>query len=202
FGLAKLRPQAAVATAELSIAATVTTPPVTAAGSILGTLHYMSPEQLEGLDADVRSDIFALGALLHEMLSGQKAFDGTSAAGVTSPIMSGGPPPISTLQPSVPASVDYIIRSCLHKVPDERCQSIHDVKLHLQWLLEPTATGVNSPARWTRGRMWLIGSSAFAVGGIVALLYAVRLRAPTDTSEMAPVRFMVTAPADESGAGI
>ena len=109
FGLAKLRP-AGAATGELLTRATATEP-LTAAGTILGTLHYMAPEQLEGKDADARADIFALGTVLYEMVTGRKAFEGSSAASVISAVMSAAPKAIASLQPLTPPALEQIVTS-------------------------------------------------------------------------------------------
>ena len=90
---------------------------------ILGTLQYMAPEQLEGKDADARTDIFALGTVIYEMATGQKAFTGQSQASLIAAILDATPPAISTLQPLTPASLDHIVRRCLAKAPDERWQT-------------------------------------------------------------------------------
>jgi len=105
-----------------------TTPPnLTAQGTILGTFQYMAPEQLEGKDADARTDIFAFGAVLYEMLTGKKAFEGKTQASLIHAIIGVDPPPIGSLQPLVPPTLDHIARRCLAKDPDERWQSASDL---------------------------------------------------------------------------
>src|SRR5262245_1944932 len=125
FGLAKVTP-AAVAASGLSIAPTGVTP-VTMQGTILGTLQYMAPEQVEGHEADARSDIFALGVVLYEMLTGRKAFEGKSQATLIAAIVGNEPPAISTLQPLAPPMLDDVVRMCLAKDPSARWQSAADV---------------------------------------------------------------------------
>src|SRR5579864_2209061 len=93
--------------------------PVTAAGTVVGTVQYMSPEQIQGKDADARSDIFAFGAMFYEMLAGKRAFEGKTQLSVASVILEKDPDPISTVQPLTPPAVDYIIRTCLAKDPDD-----------------------------------------------------------------------------------
>ena len=109
---------------------------VTAEGTILGTLQYMAPEQLEGREADARSDIFAFGAMLYEMVTGRKAFEGTSQASLISAILRDQPQPMSALQPVTPAALDRIVRTCLAKDPDERWQSATDLGRELRWIGE------------------------------------------------------------------
>jgi serine/threonine protein kinase len=133
FGLAKA-PTAAAAHAAL---ATMThSKPLTAEGTIVGTFQYMSPEQVEGSDADARSDIFAFGAVLYEMATGKRAFDGRTQASVIAAVLASDPKPISELQPMSPPALDRLLRTCLAKDPDERFQSAHDLKLQLQWIVE------------------------------------------------------------------
>src|SRR5262245_32009700 len=97
--------------------------PLTAAGSLLGTYPYMAPEQLAGKDADTRSDIFAFGAILYEMSTGRRAFEGTSAATVIGAVLHLDPPLVSSLQPLTPAALDRIVARCLAKDPDDRFQT-------------------------------------------------------------------------------
>jgi len=144
--------------------------PVTAKGTILGTFRYMSPEQLEGKEADARSDLWALGCVLYEMATGKPAFVGKSQASLISSIMSSEPAPISQLAPLTPASLDHLVRACLAKDPDERIQSAHDVKLQLQWIAagkdEPTVEKARLDWRRKAGLtvagLALVGLSIFA----------------------------------------
>jgi hypothetical protein len=131
FGLAK--PSAALASAAGVDAATLSKS-LTEEGVILGTFRYMAPEQLEGQDADVRTDIFALGALLYEMGTGRSAFSGGSRASVIAAIMRSEPAPISALQPLSPPALDRLVQNCLAKDPDKRWQTAHDVRLQLEWI--------------------------------------------------------------------
>jgi Tol biopolymer transport system component len=108
--------------------------PITLAGTIVGTVQYMSPEQIQGKDADARSDIFAFGALLYEMLTGKRAFAGKSQLSVASAVLEKDPDPISAVQPLTPPALEHLVRTCLAKDPDERFQSAHDLKLQLEWI--------------------------------------------------------------------
>src|SRR5262245_55037617 len=110
--------------------------PLTAEGTIVGTFQYMAPEQLEGKEADARSDLWALGCVVYEMATGHRAFEGRSQASLISSIMSSDPPPIAQLAPLAPAGLDRLVRTCLAKDPDERAQTAHDVKLQLQGIAE------------------------------------------------------------------
>ena len=108
--------------------------PLTTAGSVVGTIQYMSPEQLEGLEVDARSDIFALGALLYEMATGKPAFSGKSQITVASAILEKDPEPVSSMNPLSPPALDYLVATCLAKDREQRLQSAHDVRLQLQWI--------------------------------------------------------------------
>jgi Tol biopolymer transport system component len=129
FGLAK--PAAPGAGGPIDVTASA---PITAQGTLVGTYPYMSPEQLEGREIDARSDIFALGAVLYEMATGKRAFDGKTTASLIAAILERDPAPIASLQPLAPAALDDIVRGCLAKDPDERWQTAHDVKLQLDGL--------------------------------------------------------------------
>ena len=148
FGLAKLATpdKSAVSQATSMPTALQQSQPLTTRGTILGTFQYMAPEQLEGGEADARSDIFAFGCVLYEMLTGQKAFTGKSQASLISSIMGSDPPPISSIQPMIPASLDRIVKGCIAKEPDQRWSTAHDVMLQLQWIAEGgSMAGVPAP---------------------------------------------------------
>ncbi len=110
--------------------------PLTMQGSIVGTMQYMSPEQLEGKPADARSDIFSFGAMLYEMATGKKAFEAKSHASLIAAILKEEPRPMRELQPLTPPALEHIVKACLAKDPDERPQSAHDLKLQLEWSRE------------------------------------------------------------------
>ena len=98
--------------------------PLTQQGTILGTFQYMAPEQLEGQEADARTDIFSLGALLYEMATGKRAFEGASRTSLIASIVSSQPPPISSVAPMTPPALDRVVRKCLEKDPDDRCVAV------------------------------------------------------------------------------
>src|SRR5437868_6432947 len=113
---------------------------------VVGTLQYMSPEQIEGKDADARSDIFALGAVLYEMATGRRAFEGKTQLSMVSAILHQEPPSITASQPASSPSFDFVIRTCLAKDPDERFQTAQDVKLQLNWLLQSAGAASPTPS--------------------------------------------------------
>ena len=150
FGLAKTG--MAVAGSDVSELATEARP-LTEQGTILGTLQYMAPEQLEGKDADARTDIFALGGVVYEMVTGRRAFEGKSPASVIGAILRDDPPPLSTVQPMTPPLLDHVIRRCLAKAPDDRWQTASDVMLELKWLAEGgVSSGISAPEPVPRTR--------------------------------------------------
>ena len=150
FGLAKPATLGAAGSGSaplLSAARTMSGPtpvsPLTVAGSVVGTIQYMSPEQIEGKEADARSDIFAFGAVLYEMAMGKRAFEGKSQISVASAILEKDPAPIGASKPSTPPAFDYLVTACLAKDREERFQSAHDVRLQLKGIAQsppPAAT--------------------------------------------------------------
>ncbi len=137
FGLAKaVAPSAARSGASLTALPTQAGKDLTAEGTILGTFQYMAPEQLEGREADGRTDIFAFGAVLYEMATGKKAFSGRSQASLISSIMSAEPAPVSAAAPMTPPAFDRVVRTCLAKDPDDRWQTAHDIAVQLRWIQE------------------------------------------------------------------
>lgn len=144
FGLAKGSTLAATAgsAANLTAALTRTSPasPVTQAGTIVGTFQYMSPEQLEGKEADARSDIFAYGTVLYEMATGKRAFEGKSQISVMSAILEKEPEPISAIQPLTPPAFEHVVKRALAKDPDERWQTAADLKSELKWISQTSSS--------------------------------------------------------------
>ena len=152
FGLAKSAAPVA-AFSGVSIAPT-REQELTAQGSIVGTLQYMAPEQIEGQEADARTDIFAFGVLLYEMLTGRKAFEGKSHASLIGAILKDHPPPVSLIQPLSPQSLDRVVRRCLAKDPDDRWQTARDLASELRWVVEADGLAAGRRAPRTR-RAWL-----------------------------------------------
>lgn len=145
FGLAKT----VSSSASLSAAATPLgrNQPLTEKGTLVGTFQYMSPEQVEGKDANAHSDIFALGAVLYEMATGRRAFEGKTPSSVIAAVMERTPRPISALQAASPPALDRIVKTCLAKDPEDRWRSAHDVRLQLAGLRDDVETSGNAPAR-------------------------------------------------------
>ncbi|MEA2162731.1 MAG: eukaryotic-like serine/threonine-protein kinase [Thermoanaerobaculia bacterium] len=138
FGLAKLATKDSNASIDAD-AATLANP-LTAEGMVVGTVVYMSPEQLEGKPVDHRADIFALGCILYEMATGQRPFGGASRAAITSAILSSDPAPIHTIDPATPPALERIILTALEKSPDDRWQTAQDVARQLRWLSESSSS--------------------------------------------------------------
>jgi Tol biopolymer transport system component/predicted Ser/Thr protein kinase len=198
FGLAKLAApdKTAVSQATSMPTALQQSQPLTSRGTILGTFQYMAPEQLEGGEADARSDIFAFGCVLYEMLTGQKAFSGKSQASLISSIMGSDPPPISSIQPMIPASLDRIVKGCIAKEPEQRWSTAHDVMLQLQWIAEGgSMAGVPAPVvarRKNREKLaWAV--AAVALLAAAGLAYGFLRRAPKPPEIM---RFDIATPPD------
>ena len=184
FGLAKAAGDGsapALETLTQSLNPSARRTPVTVQGTIVGTFQYMSPEQMEGKEADARSDIFSLGAVLYEMATGKRAFKGKTTASVIAAILEREPPAISSVQPMSPPALDRTVKICLAKDPDERFQSAHDVKLQLEWIREAgSQAGVPAPVVAHRKNRERIAWAAAVAAIIVAALFATGyfLRAP------------------------
>jgi serine/threonine protein kinase/Tol biopolymer transport system component len=173
FGLAKLKQEATPARVPLSELPTAKDP-LTAEGAILGTLQYMAPEQLEGKEVDARTDIFAFGAVVYEMATGKRTFEGNSQASVISAIMSSDPPPISSVQPMTPPALDRVVKKCLRKDRDDRWQSARDVTDELKWVSEagsqvtPRPTGVAGGTGSPDRRSLILSVGIFLLGAVIA----------------------------------
>jgi serine/threonine protein kinase len=183
FGLARATGLASHAGSGASIATMTQSPtvaqPLTAEGSIVGTFQYMSPEQLEGKEADERSDLWALGCVLYEMATGKRAFDGKSQASLITSIMGSEPAPISQVAPMAPPALDRVVRACLAKDPADRLQSAHDVKLQLAWIVEGgSQAGVPKPVATRRRSRERLAWSIAAVAVIAAAAMVVLSKSP------------------------
>jgi len=193
FGLAKLGPEVLSAVVEVTTARVPD--PLTSPGEVVGTLAYMAPEQLEGKDADPRTDVFAFGCVLYEMLTGHRAFPGSSMASVISEVMSGTPPPAASLQPLTPYALDRLINSCLTKDRSERRESAHDLAEDLRSIaasdtgrqtiqtVPPSTPGAASGAKGRRMAIpWLaIGAAAALLTTAVAVY---RWNRPAETDDV------------------
>jgi eukaryotic-like serine/threonine-protein kinase len=195
FGLAKpfsvgvsAGARSVASTSVFSAALTQTSPapspspssPLSSAGTVIGTVQYMSPEQIQGVEADERSDIFAFGVMLFEMATGKRAFEGKTQASIVGQILAVDPPAVSTLHPETPPGLDRLIRICLEKDPDERLQTAHDLKLELQRIVD-LATAVTQPpvASWRKRWLPSIATVVFAlVAMALGVAYVQTFRAP------------------------
>ncbi len=189
FGLAKIREARKMGAGD---ATAMLTRDLTSEGTILGTFQYMAPEQLEGKEADTRSDIFAFGAVLYEMIAGRKAFDGTSRASLIAAILTADPPPVSSIQSLTPAALDRVTRTCLAKDPDDRWQSAGDLARELKWIAGPTfqAESQKPRAPATESRSALIAWMVAAAAVVAALLVSwIHFRAPVP--EQRSIRFTI-----------
>jgi len=163
---------------------------LTQEGMIVGTFQYMSPEQIEGKEADARSDIFALGAVLYEMATGKRAFEGKGTTSVIAAILERNPALISAVRPMFPPMLDSVVTTCLEKDPDERWQSVRDLRTNLKWITEGGA-GTSSAVKhdpWRERSAWLL---ALALLCGIAFFAAGRYRS-VSTGEL--VRFLVRPP--------
>ena len=207
FGLAKLSagptPMAA-ALGEL----TAEYKKLTSEGSIVGTFQYMAPEQLEGHEADARTDLFALGAVIYEMLAGKPAFSGRTKASLIASILSSEPAAISTLQPMTPPALDRVVKRCLAKDPDERWQSAGDLAAELRWIAEGgSQTGIPVPVVKRRKLHQRLAWMAAAAALLVALSgywiayreYSQRYAKPIRSSLTAPEKTRFAFTGDNGG---
>jgi serine/threonine-protein kinase len=194
FGVAKLRQPDGVDLRSTSL---------TEHGTIVGTVRYMAPEQVEGKETDHRSDIFSLGAVVYEMVTGRPAFDGGSAASIMASILEREPPAMATLQQLTPPALDHVVRRCLAKQADDRWQSAGDVMRELRWVAEGATVGSGGPATPADGsssRLRPFASRALswpAFASVLALLLLAIVARWAITPRPAPpepVRFGIHAP--------
>jgi len=186
FGIAKLRDlELAAAADDLTRGPTHQ---LTGEGRIIGTVAYMSPEQAEGKPVDPRSDIFALGVLLHEMATGDRPFKGDTSVSIISSILKDTPAPVTDLNPALPADLARIVRRCLAKDPARRYQGAGDLRTELEDLKQDVESGVSAitarpAAKPKRSLMWMALGVA-AVAGLAAIWFFVNSsrRATTPTT--------------------
>ena len=192
FGLAKAGASAATAATMLP-----TTPPaLTTQGSLLGTFQYMAPEQVEGQEADARSDIFAFGAVLYEMVTGRPAFQGKTQASLIGAILRDDPTTTIEVAPMIPPALARAIKTCLAKNPDDRFQTAHDVMLHLKWVQEGgSQAGVPAPVaarrRWRERGAWVVAGVGVVAAAALAAFVLTR---PTPKPRL--MRFQISSPPD------
>ena len=195
FGLAKMNEPAELSNTDVT--QLTLHRPITAEGTILGTLQYMSPEQLEGKPADTRSDIFSFGAVLYEMITGRKGFSGSSQASLIAAVMTTAPPPVSSIQPMASPALDRVVGKCLAKSPDDRWQTAGDLLSELEWIAETGSdAGVPAPVaakRRSRERMWQLAGGVAAVLLLAAGVWIV-LHPRNEVGPPAMVRFQIPVP--------
>ena len=165
--------------------------PLTAQGALLGTFEYMAPEQIEGGPVDARTDIFAFGCVLYEMLAGRKAFAGQTRASTLGAILKDPPPSVASVQPLAPPALDSLVRACLAKDPEHRIQSAHDLLLQLQWMAEAGSASLTAPGAPHRGSReplaWVTAGvlAAIAIGaGTFAIVRSRDHAAPVDSVQL------------------
>ena len=195
FGLAKLKKTAGPLTYSgmANLAGETTQATGTGVGTLLGTMPYMAPEQLEGREVDARSDIFSLGAVIYEMVTGQRAFKGDSPASVIGSILKDEPAPIRTLKPLAPAALDHVVTTCLAKDPDERWQSSADIARELKWITQGGSGIVEAAPRLKRRSLWPMAIA----GAVVAAIGAAAWPAWRPAAAVPPpIRFALEPPPD------
>ena len=177
---------------------------LTAQGTILGTFQYMAPEQLEGQEADARTDLFSFGAVLYEMLAGRKAFEGKTSASLIGAILKDEPPPASTVRPRSPASLDHVVKKCLEKDPDARWHSARDLHDELAWIAaDSTSATVVAAAASKPWREWAGWFAALAVAVLSSALWVLGwgLRGTPVASDAQEMRLQIVTPPGASLVG-
>jgi len=165
--------------------------PLTAEGTILGTFQYMAPEQLEGLEADARTDIFALGVVLYEMATGRRAFEGKTRTSLIAAIVGAEPKPLSEVQPLTPPALEHVIHRCLEKQPDDRWQSARDVSAELKWISRGGAQPGMESSRAKSGKVrerlaWVALLLATSVGAAAIAWKVASKEGPVITASINP----------------
>ena len=210
FGLAKpawvamSASSAAAGSPSVFTAATMSSPvsPLTSAGTVVGTVQYMSPEQVQGQEVDARSDIFSLGLVLYEMTAGRHAFLGKNQASVAAAILAVEAPPVTSLRTGAPPALDRVIQSCLAKEADDRIQSAHDLKLQLRMVGENLLpTGATAAARKSSRLPWAAAALAVVAALVIAGLWLIERGAPQPVLQaaIAPGNLVFDILGDDSG---
>jgi predicted Ser/Thr protein kinase len=204
FGLAKLKQEVAPANVQLSELPTENDP-LTAKGAIVGTLQYMAPEQLEGKEVDTRTDIFAFGAVVYEMATGKRAFEGKSQASLIAAILEREPPAMSSLQPMTPPALDRVVKKCLAKDPDDRWHAAKDLYDEFKWIAERGSQVTLAPTAAVKGiralsrRALFVGIGIFLLGLVIASLATWNLK---PTPPQAVTRTVINLPPGQQLAGL
>lgn len=195
FGLAKL--QISDGTPQ-GVSDVTRTTPLTGVGTILGTIQYMSPEQLEGKEADARSDIFAFGTMLYEMATGRRAFEGQSQASMIAGILERQPQSVTHVNPDTPPAFERIVQKCLKKDPESRWQSARDLADELRWISQAgSQVGLSPHVAARRKVRFRLGWGLAVVLGVVALAFAL-LWFTQETPSPRPIRFKIATRTDLS----
>jgi Tol biopolymer transport system component len=196
FGLAKSMSSAVVDVSPASETMHVSERPLTAEGTIVGTFQYMAPEQVEGVEADARSDLFALGCVLYEMATGKRAFSGKSRASLIAQILEHDPEPISAVQPLAPRALERVVRTCLQKNPDDRFQTAHDVVLELRWIRDDVSQPeIPAPLVRRRARRERAAWGIAALAALAAIGTGIVMQRRDAGVHRDPLRASVTPPA-------
>jgi serine/threonine-protein kinase len=201
FGLAKLTGHAERPVVEDLTSAPTESGPLTSRGTILGTVPYTAPEQLEGRPADARTDLWALGVILYEIVAGRRAFEGTSQVSLIGAILEREPAPLATLQPLTPPSLERLVKRCLAKSPEDRWDTAHDVADELRWIAQGGLAPAGAPTVPAR-RRWALVASALAVAVVSGVVVGLVDRRVPATPRVAVVRSLLdVSPAEELNAG-
>src|ERR1017187_7058515 len=202
FGLAKLKQEVAPATPDSQLPTLKSA--ATGEGTILGTLQYMAPEQVEAKEVDARTDIFAFGAVVYEMATGKKAFEGKTSASVMAAILKDEPPAMSSLTPVTPPMLDRVVKRCMAKEPDNRWQSANDLTNELKWITEGGAETSKAALRKVKPPAWrqavVLGLAVLVAVAITGL--AVWNLKPSPSPSRPVTRNVITLPAGQRLAGL
>jgi eukaryotic-like serine/threonine-protein kinase len=199
FGLAKFlrgSPSSKEVSVEASSRGSTSQRPITAEGSVLGTLEYIAPEQLQGKEPDARTDIFSFGVCLYQMITGRRPFEGSTRASLAAAILEHDPLPLSTYQPSSPSSLDWLVKNCLAKDPDERFQTAHDIVLELKRMANEVGSAPLEPFALRKTSQWAQWSvAAMVLVMVAALVFIVLQLRRTGSPKPAVKRFSISLPA-------
>jgi Tol biopolymer transport system component len=207
FGLAKLKQEAVPANVSPSELPTAIDP-LTAEGIIVGTMQYMAPEQLEGKEVDARTDIFAFGAVVYEMATGKRAFEGKTQASLIAKILETDPPPISSLQPMTPPALDRVVKKCLAKEPEKRWQAASDVCDELKWIAEGGSQIGLAPTAAVKGfralsrRALILSGGTLLLVAVIASLATWKLKPAPEPTPRPVTRTVITLPPGQQLAGM
>jgi eukaryotic-like serine/threonine-protein kinase len=207
FGLAKLKQEVAPANVQLSQLPTANDP-LTVQGTIVGTLQYMAPEQLEGREMDARTDIFAFGVVVYEMATAKKAFEGKSQASLIAAILEHEPTPMSSLQPMTPPALDRVVKKCLAKEPERRWQDASDLTDELRWIAEGGSqvtvalTGAVKGIRALGRRGLFVGAGALLLMAAIVSLATWNLKSMPPSPPQPVTRTVINLPPGQQLAGL